>query len=331
MPSPGFQLTVRQLLTNALIEIGAYSVGEQLSNEDADFAMSKLNRMLDMWNAKSVYIYNVSFAEYLIIPNTQPLTIGQAVVITQASLTANIATYIAKNSYKQGDFVDVGGCTTAALNVTKQVVANANSTQFQLAIVNANIPTENEANAKAVYSTGVPIPNYAVDGPRPAKIPAGNIILNNVNPPVRSPLHPRDDAWWANQRVQTISTTLPTDMYYSPKFPNGEINLWPIPTVAYGLELEIWDSLGGFSSLDVSFYLPQGYENAVTLTLAEELCPAFGKALDVTLQRKAAEARTAIQGLNSVAPRISTKDAGMPSPPQRRATFNYRTGMDVPH
>lgn len=160
---------------------------------------------------------------------------------------------------------------------------------------------------------------------RPVEIKWAAIILNNVTPNVTSPLTLRDDDWWANQRVKSLATSLPTDLYYSPDFPNGSLFMWPIPTTAWGLELETRTILSSVVISD-TINLPPGYEDAITLTLAEDICSMFEKTPNPVLLSAAMRARAAIKSTNSFSPRISTVDSGMPKSGGTRSDFNYRTG-----
>ena len=144
---------------------------------------------------------------------------------------------------------------------------------------------------------------------------------------MRYPLQKRDSDWWATQRVQTIQTSLPTDFYYSPEWPFGQIFFWPVPNRAYQVEFEIETAILGAATLDVIFQMPPGYELAMTLTLAELLGPAFEKPPNPMLVGAAMKARQMVQGLNNSAPRISLDDFGDTPSGRPRATFNYRTGM----
>lgn len=236
--------TAADVIKNALMEMGAYSQGETPSAEDSAFALSKLNRLLDSWNAKKLNVYCMNFTSYTITPSLQPHTIGSS-----------------------------GGTFT----VTQ----------------------------------------------RPVKIEAANLILNNVSPSVRVPLEIRDADWWAGNQSQGVSSQIPTDLYYAPAWPLGKIYLWPVPTYAFGLELETWELLTQLAS-GTTFTMPPGYEDAVTYSLAESLCPAFGKQIDPVLAMQAQKARALIQGLNSNAPRISTRDSGVPG--GRGGMYNWRTG-----
>lgn len=171
-------------------------------------------------------------------------------------------------------------------------------------------------------------PSFLIAFERPVRIVSANILLSNVNPIVRFPVAIRDKDWWAKQRVQTIQTALPTDLYYRPDWPLGSLFFWPVPNFAYRVEFEIESIIQGGISLDTPYVVPPGYELAFTLTLAELLCPAFEKQLNPLLGAAASKARLNVIALNAVPPRINLDDFGPPSSERARATFNYRTGLD---
>lgn len=161
---------------------------------------------------------------------------------------------------------------------------------------------------------------------RPMKIENANIILNTNTPAVKFPLAIRDDDWWAGQTIPTLATEVPTDLYYSPDWPNGNLFIWPIPQIAYLLELETWVPLLGEASLQSIFSLPPGYKEAVKLTLAESACPSLGKQADPILVQNAMKARAAIQSANCASPTLATSDHGLPKGGGNRSTWNVYTG-----
>ena len=241
-------MTVLDLITEELAEIGAYAQGEVPSAADAQFALSKLNRMIDSWNAQRLFVYDLTFQQFTLVPGLAPHTIGP-----------------------------VGATFTVAK--------------------------------------------------RPVRIEAANIVLNNVAPAVLSPLNIRDDGWWQNQRVPNVTTTLPTDLYYSPTFPNGSLYFWAVPSVAYGVQLWLWEILVEYTSLVTTISLPQGYRSALVYSLAEELCPSFGKVLSPSLAMLAAKSREIVKSPNSMSPNISTMDAGLPDANYSSLpSFNWRVG-----
>jgi hypothetical protein len=174
-----------------------------------------------------------------------------------------------------------------------------------------------------------PQPSFQVINERPVRMKSANVLLSNVNPIVRFPLEMRDKDWWAKQRVQTIQTSLPTDLYYRPDWPLGSLFFWPVPNFAYQVEFEVETILQGGLTLNSIFTAPPGYELAITLTLAELLCPSFEKPPNQLLLQAASRARQNVQGLNASAPRIDLAgefgDSGTARP---RASFNYHTGLD---
>lgn len=165
---------------------------------------------------------------------------------------------------------------------------------------------------------------------RPVKLESAAIYLNSGNQLVKCPINVRDADWWANQRVPLLPSTIPTDLYYEPTFPNGSLYFWPIPSIAYPLELEVWQSLPNFPTLTTPFWMPPGYLEAVTLTLAVSLTGLFeaGAGTDIQdVRMRAAKARATIQGPNSKAPLMRTADSGIPSSHVgQRGDFNWLTG-----
>lgn len=162
---------------------------------------------------------------------------------------------------------------------------------------------------------------------RPVKIEAAQIILNANVPSnnIRYPLNLRDDDWWSQKSAYAVPGSLPTDLYYSADWPNGSLFLWPVPTVAYFLELVTWTLINQVQ-LTSSMCLPPGYSDAVIYSLAVALCPSYAKQAPRELLLLAKVAIDRIASPNIVSPRIGTRDAGIPQQQKHRATFNYRTG-----
>lgn len=99
-------------------------------------------------------------------------------------------------------------------NARETMIYNVNFTQF-------------------VLPTG---PNPVTIGPggqfdvnqRPVSIESIGLILPGT-PGVELPLNKRDQDWWANNRIKGLTSTLPTDFYYSQDWPLGQIFFWPVP------------------------------------------------------------------------------------------------------
>jgi hypothetical protein len=242
-PDPTTTGTVLDLVSNALIEMGALAQGEAAAAGDAQFCLNKLNRLIDVWEARRVYVYNVQFTLWTLTPNLNPHTIGPG-----------------------GTFV-----------VSQ----------------------------------------------RPVKLEGANLVLNTAPQAIDIPLNVRGDHWWSNQRIKSLASSIPTDVFYSADWPNGTLNFWPVPKIAYQVRLETWGLTGQFIALTDPVNLPPAYLEALTLSLAEMICPSFGKALDPVLAASARAARLAIQGNNMASPRMESD-----APSEGGGWFNYRSGSN---
>lgn len=187
-------------------------------------------------------------------------------------------------------------------------------------------------HSPTLIGPGLTSPDFATTNgvPRPTRIEGADLVLNSSNPSTDQPINIRDDAWWLNQRVKSITSTIPTDLYYSPGFPNGALYFWPIPAVAYQVRLEVQVALGTVSAddLETDFSAPQTYEDALLLTLEERLVIPFGKIMPADLPRQAREARAALQSNNVKSPRIASADFGTGAGGLNGGGgFNWRSGM----
>lgn len=244
-------VTALDLIMAALTEIGVQAMGEQLANEDAAWALSKLQRLIDRYNARDAMVYNVEFFRFTLPVATQPVLIGP------------------------------GG--------------------------------------------NGPVPPFQTNQ-RPVRLYSASLILTGTSPEVEIPIYVRDDQWWSLQAVKTLPSTLPTDVYFSPGWPNGSLYFWPVPTQVNDVRLEMRTVLTEIASYNQSFSMPPGYWDAIVYPLAVSLCPSFERQASSDLMRLSSDAVKAIQTNNMKSPRSNTADAGMPGN-DIRGGFNYYSGM----
>ena len=170
-------------------------------------------------------------------------------------------------------------------------------------------------------------PTFSVSVGRPVHILNANIVLTNN---IRSPLHLINEQEWnailtgaaAGQAV-TMTSSIPSVLYYKDGWPNGSIYLWPVPT-ANKLEIR-FETLLASLALSDTFTLPMGYQQALRLTLAELLAPAFGQSVSAETRRAAMDARAAVWGNNDLIPN-AIPDGGVPMG-ARGGGWNYKTGQ----
>lgn len=73
-PVPVF--TANDLVTDALIEIGAIAPGEVPDGDLGQWAFRQLNDLIDTWQAQEAYVYSYNFAVFNTLPSHSPHTIG---------------------------------------------------------------------------------------------------------------------------------------------------------------------------------------------------------------------------------------------------------------
>lgn len=172
-------------------------------------------------------------------------------------------------------------------------------------------------------------PTFNVTIGRPKNVLSANIILPSN---IRSPLDVVDDERWnairagaaAGQAV-TITSSIPRILRYDNGWPNGSLYLWPVPSIAYGIELLTETLLASVTDAD-TLDLPFGYPQALRLTLAELCANTWGQPLPQNLERRARDARAVIWGSNDTIPNLVTRDGGMPG--GRGGAYDYRTGLN---
>lgn len=161
---------------------------------------------------------------------------------------------------------------------------------------------------------------------RPVVIETIGLILDGGSPGVELPLNRRDQDWWANNRIKGLTSTLPTDFYYSPDWPLGSIYFWPVPTASHQIRLQSRLVLGEYINYIDSFSMPPAYWDLVVSELALSLCPSFKTEPSVMLISMRAAALKAVQVNNISSPRLAT-DAPSQSSGGSRPDFNFLDGL----
>lgn len=158
---------------------------------------------------------------------------------------------------------------------------------------------------------------------RPVTIESADLVITSN---IRQGITIRGPQWWAAQSQPDLTSTIPTDVYYQPDWPNGKLFFWPVPTTAYSVELQVRVLLSAIT-LDTVFSLPPGYEDAITLTIAEMCSGPFRLPITPDLRDEARRARAVIFDVNDPSVSLITADYGMtPGDGGSRADFNFLTG-----
>jgi hypothetical protein len=103
---------------------------------------------------------------------------------------------------------------------------------------------------------------------------------------------------WDTIVEKSASGGPPDIAWYQPSSPNGVLYVYPLST-AYTVKLDCLTLLASFPNASANVTLPEGYETAITLTLADDIATAFDKQSSPDTRRRCAAAMAAIKATNT--------------------------------
>ncbi len=131
-----------------------------------------------------------------------------------------------------------------------------------------------------------------------------------------------NDQEWASISDKTLSSSVPTKLYFEETYPFPKIHLWPVPTGAVGLVLYSQKQITRFSTtLDVVKF-PPGWSRALRYNLALEIAPEYGKEVGITVATIAGESKAELMRKNTRELLMGSDLTGVVN----RKPFNILTG-----
>ena len=161
---------------------------------------------------------------------------------------------------------------------------------------------------------------------RPVEIPSIGLILTNGSS-VEIPLHPRDKDWWAAQSIKGLTSTLPTDYYYEPDWPNGSLFFWPVPTAVNNVLVQSRQVMAELKAYNAAYTMPPGYWNLTVYELAIEIGPSFERPTSQDLRERYQKALRAVESNNISSPRLSSDSPSQTVTAKVRPDFSFLTGL----
>jgi hypothetical protein len=158
-------------------------------------------------------------------------------------------------------------------------------------------PSGNFAQAKPIEVEGA---SYVIPGSSPAQ--EVSLAVLNV------------DQYFL-QPVKTLTSTLPTELYYdrdSINSENGTLFLWPVPTQTLSIVILIPSSLTAFADLDTTYQMPTTYPRALVYNLATEIAPDYGVSPLPAVERTAMGSKRLVKSLNTLPAVLSVDEALAP-------------------
>lgn len=108
--------------------------------------------------------------------------------------------------------------------------------------------------------------------------------------------------------VKATQSSIIDRLAYINEFPNGIVKLYPTPSVAGSIKLDIARVLTAATTIDDAITLPPGYMRALAYAVAVELTPQYGGGIDVSPQ--ASKTLALIKRANRVSP-VAAFDAAL--------------------
>jgi hypothetical protein len=109
-------------------------------------------------------------------------------------------------------------------------------------------------------------------------------------------VYPRD--LFDSIAVKDVDGGPPTFIFYDKTLPNGTVYVYPRAS-GYTLKMDCLTLLTAFAGTSTAFTLPEGYERALYLTLADEAAASFGRTLTPDQRRRQAAAVKSIRRVNA--------------------------------
>lgn len=160
---------------------------------------------------------------------------------------------------------------------------------------------------------------------RPVYIEHVNYQDTSLTPETEYQLDYLTDDAYARLPQKDLTSTVPSNWYYNPTFPDGTLILWPTPTSST-LESVVYaaTAVAEFAALTDSLSLPPGYRRMLIKNLALDLAPGYGREISQALAIDAAESLQAVKAANLRMSDLSIDAGALGS--ARRYYWDIRTG-----
>lgn len=126
-----------------------------------------------------------------------------------------------------------------------------------------------------------------------------------------TPIEVIDKTIWDRIGDKTETAEIVEYLYYDPAMSSGNLNFWPIPSVANAVKITVWAPLSEFSAASDTVTLPPGYEDALAYNLAVRISPEYGEGVTPLVIQLAQETKAAIKRVNIPRTTVNTDLSGM--------------------
>ena len=253
------------LITQALIDIGAAAPGEAIDADDTNFAFTLLRQMLDSWWNESQMVFFKSEVIHPITTGVSSYTIGNGGDVSCTFAGSSSGTVLTVTSTSWPGALSVGMVLPNGAQIVSYGTGRGGSAA-------AAIGTYNISTSANPLASG----SYTAYAQRPLKINSAFVrVVNSATGTLDYPVSVINVEKWELIGIKTLPGPWPRALYYQPSMPYGVLNYWPNPTQG---EMHLFcDPVPTqYATLLDVMVLPQGWELCVRSNLALLLMPGYG-------------------------------------------------------
>jgi len=278
-----FSLNRDQIITEALILIGAFESGEPIDPNDLTMSANTLNIMVKEWNAQGKHLFHEEEGVIFPVKNRQRYQL-HATSGDHATLDDFVDTTVTVNAASATTAITVGSASSMTAGDTigielDKAVSDKSTNDLQwntVAAVSATDSTYVRLSAALAGSatSGAQVYSYTNRMDRPLRIVDGRTFAqDSLNDAPMTPIA----KWRYNNISLKGSTGRPTNYFYDPQLNMGEFFSWPVvSSIDFLYKITVQKSVDQFSSASAAADFPSEWINALTYGLAVELAPKFG-------------------------------------------------------
>jgi hypothetical protein len=134
---------------------------------------------------------------------------------------------------------------------------------------------------------------------RPVYLDRVTVIDTAQDPDLEVPLAKLTEREYQDVSQKARTAGRPAAFYYNPTFPNGTLNLLPVPTDSdLSMGIYAWTPVAEFATAEETISLPPGYRRMLVKNLAVELGPQFSRQIGRDLTMQAVDSKAAVRHAN---------------------------------
>lgn len=275
--STDFTQTRDQIISDALISIGALGLGETVSTNDLNFCSNMLNKLIKAWEGQGINLWTEVESTLFLTPSQNEYVItttGDRAGDNTKNTTLSISAASSATSLTLGS---TSGMTAADVI---GIVLDSGSIHFTTIVsVDSSTAVTIASGLASAAASGNNVFTYTTRTDRPLHITSARFRdASFTDRPIR--MVGRTEF----MQIATKSSTGKANIaYYSPGVSTAKLYVWPTPdsssdTIKLSYIRRIQDFDAGTDTPD----LPQEWLLTLTLNLAVIIAPAYGKSLSKT-------------------------------------------------